>query len=105
MSENGRMSDRGRVRIRWHCRRGMLELDLVLHAFLERHFESLDAEGLEAFRSLLARTDPDLLDLVMGHAEAEAAGERELLALMRSDSLGTLIPAPAGRGEIRGANG
>ena len=30
-------------RIRWHCRRGMLELDLVLARFLERHLANFDA--------------------------------------------------------------
>ena len=87
MSEGGQMDGRDRERIRWHCRRGMLELDLVLSAFLRRHFENLDAEGLEAFTSLLARTDPELLDLVMGHDEAGTAGERKVLALIRNDSL------------------
>ena len=29
-------------RIRWHSRRGMLELDLILVPFAEQHFESLD---------------------------------------------------------------
>ena len=78
--------DRMHERLRWHCRRGMLELDLVLQAFLERHLDGLDASGIEAFKSLLARTDPDLLDLVMGHDEASVAGERDVLSLIRNDS-------------------
>ena len=78
--------DRERERIRWHCRRGMLELDLVLSRFMERHFEDLDAKGIEAFASLLARTDPELLDLVMGHEEAHVQREREVLSLIRGDS-------------------
>ena len=32
------------ARIHWHCRRGLLELDLVLAAFLERHLDRLDAQ-------------------------------------------------------------
>ena len=70
-------------RIRWHCRRGMLELDLVLKAFLERHLDQLDEAGIEAFNSLLMRTDPELLDLVMGHSEGRNGGEREVLAMIR----------------------
>ena len=72
-------------RLRWRCRRGMLELDLVLNAFLERHLATLDPAGIEAFKSLLARTDPELLDLVMGREEGLDAHERELLTLMRSE--------------------
>src|SRR5438309_4713886 len=61
--------DRMRDRIRWHCRRGMLELDLTLNKFVERHLARLEPAKLAAFNALLARTDPELLDLVMGRAE------------------------------------
>ena len=75
--------DRMHDRLRWRCRRGMLELDLVLSAFLERHLDQLDASEIEALKVLLALPDPDLLDLVMGRAEPEGAAEHELIALMR----------------------
>ena len=78
--------DRARERLRWRCRRGMLELDLVLDAFVERHLDSLDADGVEAFKRLLGRTDPELLDLVMGRGEGDDAGERALLAFMRTEA-------------------
>jgi antitoxin CptB len=76
--------DRGRERIRWHCRRGMLELDLVLNAFVGRHLDGLDAKALEVFQSVLAYPDPTLLALVMGQAEPEDAAEREIVALLRN---------------------
>ena len=76
--------DRSNERIRWRCRRGMLELDLVLSAFLERHFASLEPRSLNALQTLLERPDPELLDFVMGHANPAAPEERELVALMRS---------------------
>ena len=74
------MSDR----IRWQCRRGMLELDLVLNRFLDRHYAALAPDKLGALKTLLERNDPELLDLVMGHCEAQAPGERAVLALMRA---------------------
>ena len=58
--------DRDLERLRWQCRRGMLELDLVLNRFLDRGLPSLDAAGLDAFRKLLALPDTVLLDVVMG---------------------------------------
>jgi antitoxin CptB len=70
-------------RIRWRCRRGMLELDLVLNSFLEKHLETLDARKVGALKKLLDRPDPELLELVMGHGEVEGAEERELVGLMR----------------------
>ena len=82
--------DRTRERIRWRCRRGLLELDLVLKAFLERHFDSLDAAGVEAFNGLLSHTDPELLDLVMGRGDAPGARQGEILALMRAESCNAL---------------
>ena len=77
------MNDRERHRLRWDCRRGMLELDLVLGAFLERHADLLEPRQLQAFRELLAYPDPVLLALVMGHSEPVDADQREVLALVR----------------------
>ena len=53
-------------RIRWQCRRGLLELDLVLAKFLDRHLENLSACRLIAFKRLLAYPDNDLWDFVSG---------------------------------------
>jgi antitoxin CptB len=71
-------------RIRWRCRRGMLELDLVLTAFLDRHFATLAPRSVDAFCALLERPDPELLDFVMGHHEPAPGEERELVALLRA---------------------
>ena len=76
--------DRVHERIRWHCRRGMLELDLVLNAYVERHLDGLDAKGLEVFQAVLAYPDPMLLAVVMGHAEPEDAAELEIVAQLRA---------------------
>ncbi len=59
-------------RIRWQCRRGMLELDLVLNRFVEQDLAGLDAAQLQAFKDLLAEADTHLLAWVMGQAEAPA---------------------------------
>ena len=58
-----------RDRIHWHCRRGLLELDLVLAAFVERRLDTLDGSEVAAFRKLLEYSDNDLFDLVMRRAE------------------------------------
>lgn len=94
-----------RDRIRWRCRRGMLELDLVLQAFVERHLAALDDGKIDALNAMLMRPDPELLDLVMGRGEGRSAGERAILALMRTDPSPSvsLTPdlSPGGREEIR----
>ena len=76
----GRLHDR----IRWNCRRGMLELDLVLNAFVERHLDGLDATELEVFQAVLAYPDPMLLAVVMGQAEPEDAAERGIVTRLRA---------------------
>ena len=53
-------------RLRWQCRRGMLELDLVLTKFLDLHVEGLSAADMKAFRRLLEYPDNDLWDIVSG---------------------------------------
>mgnify|MGYP003338358083 CR=1 FL=1 len=52
-------------RIRWHCRRGLLELDLILERFNQKYLDGLDAAQLEQFKELLALDDNCLLDLIM----------------------------------------
>ncbi|MGH8619867.1 MAG: succinate dehydrogenase assembly factor 2 [Burkholderiales bacterium] len=60
------LDPRDHDRLRWQCRRGMLELDLVLNRFLEHGLPGLDPAGLDAFKKLLALPDTVLLDVVMG---------------------------------------
>jgi antitoxin CptB len=55
-----------RNRLYWKCRRGLLELDLVLQRFLERHFEEKDAKPLS---DLLELQDNELWDIVSGRSD------------------------------------
>ncbi|MGH8595153.1 MAG: succinate dehydrogenase assembly factor 2 [Gammaproteobacteria bacterium] len=47
-------------RLRWRCRRGMRELDIVLNRFLEHDFEHLDPAQCVAFSALLEIPDAEL---------------------------------------------
>ncbi len=71
-------------RIRWQCRRGMLELDLVLAKFNERHLVGLDAGQLESYAGLLALGDNDLLDLLCGRAAIPDGRYEDVLQLLRT---------------------
>ncbi|MBK9021045.1 MAG: succinate dehydrogenase assembly factor 2 [Sulfuritalea sp.] len=53
-------------RLKWHCRRALLELDLVFDRFWERYEDSLDEQGEAALESLLELEDHDLWALVSG---------------------------------------
>jgi antitoxin CptB len=48
------------------CRRGLLELDLLLGGFVERRYAGLSAAEQDAFRRLLAQSDPALLAWIQG---------------------------------------
>jgi antitoxin CptB len=56
-------------RLRWRARRGLLENDLLLTRFLDRHGATLDAPQAGAFSRLLELPDNDLFDLLLGRAE------------------------------------
>ncbi|KRT56593.1 FAD assembly factor SdhE [endosymbiont of Ridgeia piscesae] len=47
-------------RLRWQCRRGMLELDLLLMGFLDQHYLQLDQAQLDGFDRLLRHPDQSL---------------------------------------------
>jgi len=67
-------------RVRWHCRRGLLELDLTLTRFVDQHYAALTASQKAAFAALLDRPDGELWDLISGRAEPEPG---EIGALVR----------------------
>lgn len=78
----GEDSDREWERIRWHCRRGMLEVDIVLQRFLERHAGRLSGADLKIFKELLELPDNDLWDLIVARgpvAHPEWQGMVDLL--------------------------
>ena len=71
-------------KIRWQCRRGLLEFDLILQEFNRRHLADLDPEQLERFEELLELPDNDLLDLAMGRAAVPEPRYRNVVQLLRA---------------------
>ena len=51
-------------RLAWRCRRGMLELDIVLQRFIAVHFSNLTLAQLKAFDDLLELPDNDFWNLI-----------------------------------------
>ncbi len=54
------IKDAEQRRLAWRCRRGMLELDIVLQRFIAQHFNQLTLDELHAFDSMLDMPDNDL---------------------------------------------
>lgn len=55
-----------RAKLFWRCKRGMLELDILLGRFMERYYDSLDKEELVLLEALLQEPDPDLYNWILG---------------------------------------
>lgn len=53
-------------RLRWRCRRGMKELDVMLMRWLERRWPDADDSSRSEFEWLLEQPDPDLVDWLLG---------------------------------------
>jgi succinate dehydrogenase flavin-adding protein (antitoxin of CptAB toxin-antitoxin module) len=73
-----------RDRILWHCRRGLLELDLILQRFVETRLDGLGGEEVAALKLLLAFDDNDLFDLVMRRAEPVDTRVLSVLEMLRT---------------------
>jgi len=59
-------------RLRWRCRRGMLELDAWLEGFLDTAFGHLDPVEQAAFGRLVEQEDMDLYAWLTGQASPPA---------------------------------
>ena len=75
------MDQEARNRLYWKCRRGLLELDLVLQGFIEKDFQDKD---LNSLNELLDLPDNDLWDIVSGRSEGYEAKHGGLVARLRA---------------------
>ncbi len=65
--------------LRWHCRRGVKELDVVLSNYLEKHYLDSATDLQQAFKTLLKLEDPILMSLVFDHHQTEDAEQNLVL--------------------------
>jgi antitoxin CptB len=68
-------------RLKWKCRRGLLELDLVLQKFLEKRIEEKDVKPLNEFLEL---QDNDLWEIVSGRRDDYDARFGGIVARLRA---------------------
>lgn len=72
------------ARLRYQCRRGMLELDAILQPFFEHHFKLLTLENQRIFERLLTCNDQELYHWFIGHDLPEDTELRHLVLLIKS---------------------
>ncbi|SFP45229.1 antitoxin CptB [Nitrosomonas cryotolerans] len=70
-------------RARWRCRRGLLELDIVLHRFMDEYYIQLDETELKQFENLLLLSDNDLWDMITAKKIIEDRNLQSVLGLLQ----------------------
>jgi antitoxin CptB len=84
---NTALDTAARNRLRWRCRRGLLENDLMLERFFQRHEAGLTQAQATALETLMDLPDNDLLDLFLARREPQGGLDRaeihEVLGLIR----------------------
>ena len=92
-----RLDERSLSKLKWRCRRGLLENDLLIERFFRHHEETITTRQAEGLNALMDLADNDLLDLLLGRRQPQGGVDtpevREVLAQMRA--------APAGAGLAR----
>ena len=73
-------------RLRWLCRRGMKELDVVMSRYLEQYYESASSAEQQCFKTLLEMPDPDLYHLLLGRSEINDPEVARFAHLLRNMS-------------------
>ncbi|NPC56240.1 FAD assembly factor SdhE [Caenimonas soli] len=82
------IDERALSKLKWRCRRGLLENDLFIERFFARHEASLTLRQAAALNELMDLADNDLLDLLLRRREPEGeintSDVRQVLEMLRS---------------------
>jgi antitoxin CptB len=82
------LDERSLSKLKWRCRRGLLENDLFIERFFARHEAALTVGQARGLNELMELADNDLLDLLL--RRSEPAGEtdnkdvRQVLHMLRN---------------------
>jgi antitoxin CptB len=72
--------------MRWKCRRGMLELDLLLRGFLDSGYGALEEPDRRCFDRILDYPDAVLLEWLMGRIRPADKDVARLIEKIRSSA-------------------
>ena len=82
------IDERSLSKLRWRCRRGLLENDLFIERFFARHADTLTVRQARGMTQLMDLSDHDLMDLTMGRTEPTGATDTpeavEVLRMLRA---------------------
>ena len=93
------LDERGFSKLRWRCRRGLLENDLFIERFFGRYQQTLTESQAQGLLALMDLPDNDLLDLLLRRTEPEGelagADVLEVLGMLRAPAFGAAALARA----------
>jgi antitoxin CptB len=82
-----RLDERSLSKLKWRCRRGLLENDLFIERFFRHHEETITTRQAAGLMNLMDLADNDLLDLLLARAEPQGEQDtpevHEVLAQLR----------------------
>ena len=82
------LSERSLSKLRWRCRRGLLENDLFIERFFSRHATDLTVGQARGMYQLMDLSDNDLMDLLLRrttlNAELDTEEVQEVLGMLRN---------------------
>jgi len=81
-----KMPDKVDSRLRWRCRRGMLELDILLNGFIEKKYNDLSAQQKDILNQVLDYPDQLLFDLFLGHMQSSDNNVSDLVQTIRQSA-------------------
>jgi antitoxin CptB len=71
-------------RLRWLCRRGMKELDVIMTRYLEDCYANADEADQQGFNDLLEMPDPDLYSLLLGRQSCSNENAKNVIRSIRT---------------------
>jgi antitoxin CptB len=74
------LDQRGLSKLKWRCRRGLLENDLLIEKFFQRYEATLTVRQAKGLDDLMALADNDLLDLLLKRKQPEQLSDTDAQA-------------------------
>jgi antitoxin CptB len=95
------LGERGLSKLKWRCRRGLLENDLLIEQFFTRHESTLSVRQAKGLNDLMDLADNDLLDLLLRRKEpgqlSDATAKASASTMEALEVLKLLRPGLPGR--------
>lgn len=71
------------AKLRWRCRRGVKEFDVLFNQFLEMEYQTLTEEQKVSFHTLLDKQDPLIMDWLLNRSKPKDAGLKWIIGRLQ----------------------